>query len=155
MLKFNKVTAALCLLLWAVQSPAQRETTLKDNSCDCGPDYCLGNSRYSVELEAKKTALKNKGFSSDLIALLDRDGHCVAAVEQAPATFSIKRQVSGTWTTEELNDEREQYAKADIINGVATAYYKFNVSRALACCGEPKYDQRPDWNDDLDRKSVV
>jgi hypothetical protein len=118
--------------------------------CTCGPDYCLNDPRYPKLLAPKKDRLRKAGFTEDLIALLDRDGQCVAAVTQGPDTFFIKRKDNGVWDVRELNAEREGYAKADILAGKTTEYYKYNTNRALACCGEVTYDQRPDWNAALD-----
>lgn len=118
--------------------------------CACGPDYCLNDPHFPPKLAQKKQRLRAAGFDEDLIALLDRDGACVAAVDNGPDTFFIKRKINGVWDTRELNSEREGYARADLLSGAATEYYKFNTNRALACCGQPKYDQRPDWNANLD-----
>jgi hypothetical protein len=101
-------------------------------------------------LKAKKQRLRAAGFNDDLIALLDRDGACVAAVQNGPDTFFIKRMIGGGWDTRELNAEREDYARADLLSGTTGAYYKFNTSRAQDCCGQPKFDKRPDWDSSLE-----
>lgn len=36
------------------------------------------------------------------------------------------------------------------MSGATAAYYKFNTNHALACCGQPKFDKRPDWDSALD-----
>ncbi len=144
---YLKMSLAACyaVSLFILGSPAPVHA-----DCDCGPDFCQNDSRYLAKIAAKKKTLAQKGFSNDLIGLLDQDGHCLAAVEQAPDTFFIKRRLGGGWDTRDLNTEREKYAKDDVLSGVADAYYKFNTNHALACCGEPKYDKRSDWNSALD-----
>ena len=54
--------------------------------CDCGPDTCLKDPSYPQHLSAKKAMLRSAldGFPEDLIALLDRDGRCVMAVDRRP-----------------------------------------------------------------------
>jgi hypothetical protein len=126
------------------------QSTRVGADCSCGPDWCLNDPRFPPKLAAKKQALRKAGFSDDLISLLDRDGQCVAAVEQGPDTFFIKRRIGQGWDTRELNAEREEAAKADVLNGTVEAYYKFNTNRAFACCGQPAYNKRSDWNEKLD-----
>jgi hypothetical protein len=118
--------------------------------CNCGPDYCLKDPRFPPKLIAKKQRLRNAGFSADLIALLDRDGGCVAAVDNGPDTFFIKTQIPSGWDTHELNSEWESYAKSDLVSGKTQAYYKFNSNHAQDCCGQPKYNHRDDYDSSLD-----
>jgi lambda repressor-like predicted transcriptional regulator len=121
----------------------------RDDLCACGPDYCLDDPRYPKALLAKKKDLAAKKYPADLIALLDRDGACVAAVSQAPDGFSIKT-VSPTETlTIPWTKDDEAIARNDLAQGKITAYYKFNSAKALACCKEAKAEDRPDWDSDL------
>ena len=145
----RSITLAVSLIVLGGSAPESCGQDSKE-LCSCGPDYCLGDPRYPAALQAKKQRLRAAGFSADLIALLDRDGNCVAAVEQGPDTFLIKRKINGAWDTRELNAEREGYARSDLMSGATDAYYKFNTNRALACCEQPRYDQRPDWDANLD-----
>ncbi len=127
-----------------------RTSCALDSDCSCGPDWCLNDPRFPTKLAAKKQKMRDAGFSDDLVSLLDRDGPCVAAVDQGPDTFFIKHRVGQGWDTRELNTEREEAAKAEVLNGTAEAYYKFNTNRAFSCCGQPAYNKRSDWNEGLD-----
>ena len=118
--------------------------------CSCGPDYCLNDPRFPAKLNGKKQRLRNMGFSAELIALLDRDGACVAAVDKGPDTFLIQTQIPGGWDTRGLNAEQEGYAKSDLLSGKTNAYYKFNTNHAQNCCGQPTYNQRDDYDGGLD-----
>jgi hypothetical protein len=117
---------------------------------DCppyGPDYCLNDPAYPPKLKQKKDALKTQGYPSDLIALLDKDGHCVAAVTQAPDGFSILTvKPNGDKLTTAWTKQNEDLAKQQLLSNQITAYYKMNTARALACGGEKKAEQRPDWS---------
>jgi hypothetical protein len=57
-------------------------------ACPCGPDYCQDDPRYDRALASKKAALA-RNYPAELVALLDRDSHCVARVEQAPDGFNL------------------------------------------------------------------
>lgn len=117
--------------------------------CSCGPDYCQNDPRYPKLLADKKKEM-SKTYPADLIALLDRDGKCVAAITQAPDIFSIKVVGRNNSTTLHWTKEEEERTRNNLKNGSLSAYYKFNTNRAFACCGEPSYNERPDWNDKLD-----
>jgi hypothetical protein len=144
---------SLLALTVALMSTGVPSNTCAQNSsglCSCGPDYCLNDPRFPLKLNAKKQRLRKAGFSANLIALLDGDGACVAAVDNGPDTFFIKTQIRGGWDTRELNVEREGYAKSDLLSGKTDAYYEFNTNRAQDCCGQPKYNQRDDYDSSLD-----
>lgn len=118
--------------------------------CACGPDFCLNDPRYQPKLAQKKADLKADGFPDELIALLDRDGNCVAAVEQGPDTFTILLvKANGDNSTVPYTKQDEDLAKKEILNGTIKEYYKFNVRKVLACCKEPKAEDRPDWDSAL------
>jgi hypothetical protein len=119
--------------------------------CVCGPDFCLNDSRYPPKITAKKKQMSDKGYPKELIALLDRDGACVAAIDRAPDGFSLKLLKSdGSSSTIVWTPDDDNLAQRELKNGTLKAYYKFNVSRAFSCCGEPKYDQRSDWDPSLE-----
>ena len=116
-------------------------------ACECGPDFCFNDPRYPPKLAKKKADLKAAGFPDDLIALLDRDGKCFAAVERGPDTFTILLvQANGDNRTISWTQQDEDLAKKEILNGTIKEYYKFNVRKALACCKEPRAEDRPDWD---------
>jgi hypothetical protein len=71
-----------------VAAGAATQTT----KCTCGPDFCPSDPRYPAKLAAKKASMVNHGYPTDLIALMDKDGACVARVERAPDGFSLKLQ---------------------------------------------------------------
>lgn len=77
---------------------------------------------------------------------VDRDGACVAAVEQGPDGFSMKFVSENGSSTIAWTPDDERIARKDLLSGKIKAFYKFNTSRALACCGQPKHDQRSDWD---------
>lgn len=132
----------LVLVLAGCQSASQPP-------CHCGPDFCLRDPRYPPMLDEKKRNMRRDGFPPELIALMDRDGACVARVERAPDIFSIKLVKAGENETIAWTPEDERIARNDLMTGNLKAYYKFNVSRAFSCCDEPRYDQRQDWDDSL------
>jgi hypothetical protein len=111
----------------------------------CGPDFCHGDSRYPTLLAAKKQQLKNSGYPDDLVALLDRDGECVARIERAPDGFSIKIISSAGSTTRSWTKDEERIARDNLLTGKVDRFYKFNAARALACCGDKQPEDRPDW----------
>jgi|SRR5689334_15960202 len=147
------VTLAAALTLTMLQPLTQPCLGVRANSrlvdCDCGPDFCLNDLRYSGKLAAKKAKMAKQAFPAELISLLDRDGACVAAVDQGPDGFSMKLVSSAGSSTIAWTEDDERIARNDILNGKIQAYYKFNSSRALACCGQPKFDQRSDWDASL------
>lgn len=116
----------------------------------CGPDFCLDDPRYPRLLAAKKASLESADYPPDLIALLDRDGACVARVERAPDGFTILLVTSGGHRTVLWSPESEDLAKRQLLAGQLTAYYKFNVRRAFACCKQPEHNERPDWDASLE-----
>lgn len=118
-------------------------------TCSCGPDFCQGDPRYPQLLANKKASL-SVNYPSDLVALLDRDGACVARVEQAPDGFSLMTVSSdGSKLTITWDDDNERISRQQVAEGVARAYYKFNTARRFSCCNDPNYDARPDWDANL------
>jgi hypothetical protein len=149
-LRFGRFILMLSAVLMRIGISSNTCAQNSGDLCSCGPDYCLNDPRFPPKLNAKKQRLRNAGFSADLVALLDRDGACVAAVDNGPDTFFIKTRIPGGWDTRELNEEREGYAKSDLLSGKTDAYYKFNTNRAQDCCGQPRYNQRDDYDSSLD-----
>jgi hypothetical protein len=95
--------------------------------------------------------MHKRGYPDRLISLLDYDGACVAAVEQAPVRFSIKLvKPDGSSSIIAWTADDESLARKEVLGGELKAYYMFNANHALACCGQPKYGERPDWNAALD-----
>lgn len=143
-MKINLVGPLLVLVLTT-------SSVLSSQDCNCGPDYCLNDPRYQAKLTTKKKQMQNAGYPADLIALMDLDGACVARVDRAPDVFTIKLlYADGSSSTIPWTQQDEDLARKEILSGKLNAYYKFNVSRAFKCCGQPNYDQRPDWDSTLD-----
>ncbi|VTZ27857.1 conserved exported hypothetical protein [Methylocella tundrae] len=117
--------------------------------CACGPDYCLGDPRFPQKLAAKKARLA-KDYPARLVALLDRAGACVAAVDLAPDGFSLMTVAKdGSKLVIAWDIDSERISRAQVADGRALAFYMFNAAHRLACCGETPYDRRPDWDANL------
>ncbi len=141
--------ASLIAACSTTSTPTLQSTAVRD-LCDCGPDVCLNDPRYPPKVAKKKADLKTAGFPDDLIALLDRDGKCVMAIDQAPDGFRILLvKANGHNNSIPWTKQDEDLAKREILNGTIKEYYKHNVRKALACCKEPKAEDRPDWNSAL------
>lgn len=126
--------------------------------CTCGPDYCKDDPRYLPALNKKKDQMRKAGYPERLIALLDRDGTCYARVQQSPDVFTVKVvYADGSSSTVPWSADEEQRAKRQVLSGALREYYEFNVSRAFSCCGEPKYNERDDWdpNKDMNLRLVL
>jgi hypothetical protein len=145
----NRTANTVLLVLGLLSSPPYCK-----GQCPCGPDYCPGDSRISRRLEEKKQALRRLSFPPDLIALLDRQSGCYAAVDRGPDGFSILTVRGSTKRTEAWTLELEERARASLQAGTMDRYYKFQVRRALACCNEPAFDQRADYDseDDVNKR---
>jgi hypothetical protein len=133
--------AALVMALAAFSAPAAGA-----DCAQCGPDFCHGDSRYPALLAAKKQHLKQAGYPDSLVALMNRDGECVARVERAPDGFSIKIVSSAGASTISWTSDDERIAHDDLLHGKIDRYYKFNAAHAFVCCGDQKPEDRPDWN---------
>src|SRR5216683_5773833 len=143
------MTAALLRsLVIMILVAADAAQTIK---CNCGPDFCPNDPRYLTELSAKKKKMVKAGYPAELIALMDKDGACVARAERAPDGFSLKLvKPDGSSSTIAWTQDDETLARKELLNGTLKAYYKFNVSRAFGCCEEPRYDKRSDWDASLE-----
>ncbi|HTS08452.1 MAG TPA: hypothetical protein VMP68_22975 [Candidatus Eisenbacteria bacterium] len=92
-MKLQPLMPAILLLASALFSGRNGHVTVAkvwDDLCGCGPDLCLNDPRYAPKVAKKKADLKHLGFPDDLIALQDRDGKCVMAIEQAPDSLWIR-----------------------------------------------------------------
>ena len=153
-MKKTQMIASIALLFAAAACSHLRTAATKDGQrdlCDCGPNFCLNDPRYPPKLAKKKADLRHAGFPDDLVVLLDRDGQCVAAIDQAPDGFRILLVKSNgdnnsiPWTQQD-----EDIAKREILDGTIKEYYKHNVRKVLACCKEPKAEERADWDSALE-----
>jgi len=148
------ITVTFCMLaLVLVSFSCSRTKPLtKDvrDLCDCGPDTCLKDPRYPAKLAKKKADLKKAEFPDELISLLDRDGNCVMAIDQAPDAFRILLvKANGDNNSIAWSKHDEEIAKQEILKGAIKEYYKYNVRKVFACCTEPKAESRLDWDSTL------
>ncbi len=145
------LACASTLTACGVETPAASSPAAVKPLCECGPDYCRGDPRYAPALTRKKAALRADSYPDRLVALLDRASPCLAAVEQAPDGFTLQvveldpSRRALAWTS-----EGEEIAKKNLKERKIKSYQVFNVNRALQCCGDPKYDERRDYDGELD-----
>lgn len=72
------------------------------------------------------------------------------AIDQAPDSFRILLvATNGDNNSIEWTQHDEDIAKKDLLDGKLKVYYKHNVRKVFACCGEKKAEERPDWDPDL------
>ena len=137
-------------LLFGCSKPSVTADEVRRDLCDCGPDVCLNDPRYPPKLANKKADLRRAGYPEDLIALLDRDGKCVMAIDQAPDGFRILLvEPNGDNNSIPWTQQDEDLARKEILGGKYKEYYKHNVRKVLACCKEPKAEERNDWDSGL------
>jgi hypothetical protein len=131
--------------LFALQAPAEVAA-----QCSCGPDFCIGDARVAKRLSAKKDSLRRQGYPADLVALFDKSEPCYAAIDRAPDGFSLMTvKPNGDNLVTQWSEDNEEAAKRAIEVGDLSAFYKFNVRKAFACCERPKAEDRADWNPNL------
>ncbi|MCM8857095.1 MAG: hypothetical protein LC541_08000 [Candidatus Thiodiazotropha sp.] len=123
----------------------------------CGPDFCKNESRYPVALSSKKQRLLQHDYPEYLVNLLDKGSACVARVERSPDGFSIQRVMpNGNWTISSWSADGERKADQDLIAGRLKSFAMFNNQHAFACCGDPDYKERQDYDYALDiNKSIA
>jgi len=86
----------------------------------------------------------------------DRDGACVARVEQAADGFSLMTvDLQGAKTILSWAEDQEDVARKQLIGGQLKAYYKFNVRKRFACCGDPKPEDTADWDSTLELSTGI
>ena len=104
-----RITILSGLLLISEEAVAQ---------CSCGPDFCLGDPRYTARLTKKKNDLKRNGYSAEMIGLLDKADGCFAAIDQAPDIFSLMTvRPNGYVLVTEWSDDNEQIARRNLQAG--------------------------------------
>jgi hypothetical protein len=131
------------LLLLLVPAAAQAA------DCACGPLYCLGDPAFPAALAKKKADLRKK-YPKYLVDLLDREGKCLACVQNGPDGFSLKVvENDGASQTLGWSQDGADLAKRQLAEKKIRAYYEIHAARACACCGEKKAEERPDWDAEL------
>ena len=133
----TKLFRCIVLTLALFSSGCNRELTVLSAAtnldlCSCGPDLCLKDPRYPPKLAKKKADLKRAGFPDDLIALLDRDGKSVMAINQTPDSFRILLVApNGDNNSNEWTQHDEDKARKDLLDGKLKVYYKHNVRKVF------------------------
>lgn len=117
----------------------------------CGPLYCIDTSDYQTALAQKKEALAKAGYPQRLVTLFDRLDHCKGCIDTSPDGFNLFAVANDgsieirAWSrADETSD-----AKA-VVSGTSKACYVIIARRACACCKQPKYGDRPDYDATLD-----
>ncbi len=137
-------------LLFGCSRPSVAVGEMGRDLCDCGPDVCLNDPRYPPKVAKKKADLRKAGFPDDLVALLDRDGKCVMAIDQSPDAFRLLLvEPNGNNSSISWTQQDEDLARKEILDGRLKEYYKNNVRKVFACCKEPKAEDRNDWDSSL------
>jgi len=149
---FNKMRNACTRICFTVFALAC-SLPAADTPCNCGPDFCHNDPRYSKALAKKKGEMRKsqEHYPEELIALMDLDGECLARVERAPDVFTLKMvKPDASWSTIPWTKRDEDIAKQEVTNGQLREFYEFNVSKAFKCCDDRKFDERPDWDASLE-----
>ncbi len=120
-------------------------------ACNCGPDFCQDDPRVAPRLSSKKASLGADGYPDRLRNLLDKGGKCYAAIDRAPDIMTIWLiYPNGDKQTVPWSLDDEDKAKNQVTTGELKRFWIYNARHAFACCGEPNYDQRADYNEDDD-----
>ena len=115
----------------------------------CGDLFCIDHKIAKKLKKAHKREMKlyNPGYSQELLDLVDRLPDCEAAIEWAPVAVHIYiisndgNVESVSWTKHD-----EDVCKNDLTAARIKAYYLVLAAEAFPCCGETKYNERPDWD---------
>jgi len=126
--------------------------------CSCGPDFCQNDTRIAQALANKKSRLNAAGYPVRLTRLLDVGDQCYARITRSPDNFimwlieSDGRKVTQNWSAED-----EARAKAQLASNKLKRFWIFNTANAFSCCGQPRYNQRADYNseDDINTSTAI
>lgn len=127
-------------------------------ACSCGPDFCQDDARIPGALSQKKQSLRASGYPERLVALLDRGDQCYARITRAPDIFTILTvEPNGDKQTVPWDADNERIAKNKLASGQLSRFWTYNARRAFSCCGQPNYDQRPDYDatDDVNTSTAL
>jgi hypothetical protein len=120
---------------------------------DAAAESCHRIDREGAAKERvkKKAELKTNGIPEEYVQLVDRLPDCVGCIKYAPDTVHIQIvENNGNWISFEWNPTSELIARNDLRKGTIKAFYIIHSARACNCCGQPEYDERSDWNTELD-----
>jgi hypothetical protein len=124
--------------------------------CGCGPLYCKNDPTFPAALAKKKKALSSAGYPDRLIALLDKGGQCLVCVGSgSPDIFTLLPPTKNDQGQVVLNpvpwdEDNERIANDHLRSGEIKSYYIYNIRKACTCCGEPKAENRDDYDSDLE-----
>jgi hypothetical protein len=124
--------------------------------CGCGPLYCKIDPTFPAAFAKKKAALSHAGYPNRLIALLDKGGQCLVCVGNgSPDVFTLLPPTKNAQGQVVLNpvpwdEDNERIANDHLRSEEIKSYYIYNTRKACTCCGEPKAEDRDDYDADLD-----
>src|SRR4051794_20948500 len=134
--------AALAVLLQTQAGRAQ--------ACNCGPDFCQGDSRIAAKLAEKKRLLSRE-YPANLVALIDRGQQCVARIERTPISFFIwVIHANNNKETRPWSAQNQAISMREVDSGELKRFWIFNTARAFSCCGQPPYNQMSDYDQEDD-----
>jgi hypothetical protein len=116
-------------------------------ACTCGPDFCQDDPRVPATLAKKKRDLSAGGYPDRLVALIGRGDQCVARITRSPDAFTLWLIGSdGSKRSVPWSQEDEDRASKKVKSGELKWFWIFNTQHAFSCCGQPNYNQRPDYD---------
>jgi hypothetical protein len=116
-------------------------------ACSCGPDFCQDDPRVPNALRAKKQELRDAGYPDRLVTLIDRGDQCIARISRAPVSFTMWIiHPDGNKETVPWSMENERNGMNKVRSGEIKRFWISNARQAFSCCGQPRYDQRPDYD---------
>jgi hypothetical protein len=86
-----------------------------------------------------------------LVRLLDREGQCLVCVGNAsPDSFHILPVDGKSLDPVSWDENNERIANTKLKNGELKSYYIYSARKACTCCGEPKPEERSDYDAELE-----
>jgi hypothetical protein len=126
-------------------------TSSAAQNCACGPLYCQNDPNFPAALQAKKSRMTADGYPAQFVSLLDKAGKCRVCVNNSPDIFTILVvEPNGDNRTVPWDADNERIAKDQIKSGAIASYYVYNARKACTCCGEPKAEERSDYDSNLE-----
>jgi len=115
------------------------------------PCYRIDRAAAAKAKAKKKATLKANGIPKKYLQLIDRLPDCVGCIKYAPDTIHIQIvEKNDNWISFEWNPTSEYIARKDLRNGKIKAFYVIHSAKACSCCDQPEYNQRSDWDSDLE-----
>lgn len=144
-----RIPICLAVLLTVSQNqPANAQ------ACNCGPDFCQGDSRIAAKLAEKKRSLSE--YPANLVALLDRGQQCVARIERSPDAFTMWIIYSNNnKETVSWSSQNQANAMQKVRSGELKRFWIYNAKHAFSCCGQPQYNQMGHYDQEDDVNTSV